>query len=247
MTTWETKEDTLLGCKTSHPEPACDVTVRYLVQGTRIASRESVFGQFVYGFALAGADPRVVGVNLVQAEDDPKALANYHDQMTAVGWLIADAKSHGKEVPVSLHAGELGAGFGSPADLAFHVAEAVDTGAQRIGHAVDILGEDGADDLIGRCDPDRIAVEACLTSNQQLLGTEGTAHPVKTLIRHYVPVALATDDEGILRIDMNDEIMRALTVQALTYRDVKRAIRASLTYSFLPGTRLATCRRARSR
>ena len=56
MTTWEKAENTALGCNTSHAEAACDVTVRYLVQGTRIASRESVFGQFVYGFALAGAD-----------------------------------------------------------------------------------------------------------------------------------------------------------------------------------------------
>lgn len=238
LTTWENAENTALGCGTSHAEPACDVTVRYLVQGTRIASRESVFGQFVYGFALAAAEPRVVGMNLVQAEDDPKAIANYHDQMTAIGWMIHDADAHGAAVPVSLHAGELTSDFASAADLKFHVSEAVAAGAQRIGHAVDILGEDGADDLLATMAANHVAVEACLTSNQQLLGVEGTSHPARTLLHRYVPVAFATDDEGILRVDMNDEIMRAFQVQGMTYKEVKRAIRASLTYSFLPGTRL---------
>ncbi|MDB4958232.1 MAG: Adenosine deaminase [Myxococcales bacterium] len=239
LDSWERAEDTALGCGTAGAEPACDVTVRYLVQGTRIASRESVFGQFVYGFALVGADSRVVGVNLVQAEDDSKALANYHDQMVGVGWLVSDAKTRGAPVPVSLHAGELATGFGHASDLKFHVREAVEIGgASRIGHAVDLLGEDDADALLSTMAANHVAVEACLTSNQQLLGVEGASHPAKALMKHYVPVAFATDDEGILRTDMNAEIVRAFTKQALTYRDVKRAIRASLTYSFLPGTRL---------
>jgi len=238
LTTWENAENAALGCGTSHAEPACDVTVRYLVQGTRIASRESVFGQFIYGFALAGVEPRVVGMNLVQAEDDPKAIGNYHDQMTAIGWVIHDAQSLGQDVPVSLHAGELTSAFANAGDLKFHVAEAVAVGASRIGHAVDILGEDNSTDLLQTMAANHIAVEACLTSNQQLLGVEGTDHPARTLIHRYVPVAFATDDEGILRVDMNDEIERAFSVNGMTYKEVKRAIRASLTYSFLPGTRL---------
>ena len=244
---WEKTEDTLLGCDGSHAEPACDVTVRYLVQGKRIASRESVFGQFVGGFALAQADSRVVGVNLVQAEDDSTAIKNYHDQMTAIAWVISDAKSSGKPVQVSLHAGELNSQFATAANLKFHVQEAVDAGASRIGHGVDILGEDNADALMSEMAAKHVAVEACLTSNQQLLGTEGTAHPAKTLIHKYVPVVFATDDEGVLRTDMNGEFIRAFSKQGLTYKEVKKTIRASLTYSFLPGTRLrdiAGCRKS---
>src|SRR6476646_90330 len=67
LDSWEAAESSTLGCTGSHPEPACNVEVRYLVQGVRIASREDVFGQFVYGFALAQQEPRVVGMNLVQA------------------------------------------------------------------------------------------------------------------------------------------------------------------------------------
>src|SRR6185503_14603447 len=85
----------------------------------------------------------------------------------------------------------------------------------------------------------RIGVEACLTSNQQLLDVDGDAHPAESLLRQGVPVAFATDDQGILRVDMNDEIVRALTTQTISYHYVKRAIRASLASSFLPGARLA--------
>src|SRR5207245_1896637 len=103
LNTWETEVKQELGCGTSHAEPGCDVEVRYLVQGVRIASRESVFGQFVYGFALAAADPRVVGVELVQAEDDSKSLRNYHDQMVGIGWIVQDAAARGQHTPISLH------------------------------------------------------------------------------------------------------------------------------------------------
>jgi adenosine deaminase len=240
LDTWENAENAALGCGTSHAEAACDVTVRYLVQGVRIASRESVFGQFVYGFALAQQEPRVVGVNLVQAEDDPKSLKNYHDQMVGIGWVVSDAKKKNMSIPISLHAGELTPAFGSAADLKFHVREAVEiAGASRIGHATDTLGEDNADDLINEMAQKGIGVEACLTSNQQLLDVEGADHPARTLLDRGVGVSFATDDQGILRINMNDEITRAIATQELTYHEIKRAIRASLAHSFLPGTPIA--------
>lgn len=241
LDTWERDADTILGCGTSHADPGCDVTVRYLVQGIRIASREYVFGQFVYGFAMASQDPRVVGVNLVQAEDDPKSLANYHDQMVGIGWIAQDARSHGHPVNFSLHAGELTTQFASASDLSFHVKEAVEiAGANRIGHATDILGEDDSQSLLQEMAQDHVAVEACLTSNQQLLGVEGSKHPAEALQTAGVPVAFATDDQGILRIDMNDEIVRAFETQGLDYHQLKRAIRASMASTFLPGDRIAT-------
>jgi adenosine deaminase len=237
---WEAAENAALGCGTSHAEAACNVEVRYLVQATRIATREYVFGQFVYGFALAAAEPRVVGVNLVQAEDDPESIKNYHDQMVGIGWIVSDAASNGKPVPISLHAGELTSAFSKASDLSFHVHEAVEiAGASRIGHATDVLGETGGDALVTELAAKGVAVEACLTSNQQLLDVEGSAHPAKTLLDRGVPVAFATDDQGILRITMNDEIARAFTKQNMNYHEVKRAIRASLAHSFLPGTPIA--------
>jgi adenosine deaminase len=244
LAAWDRDSATMLGCAGSSPEPACDVEVRYLVQAVRAQPREHVFGQFVYGFALAAADPSVVGLNLVQAEEDPVSLANYRDQMIAIGFLTKAEPA----VKVSLHAGELTSEFASPDHLAFHVSDAaLVAGASRIGHAVDILGEDDAADLVTEMARRGILVEACLTSNHALLDVEGGAHPIGELLRRGVPVALATDDQGILRASMTDELVRAVRAQGLGYHHLKRMIRASVAHSFLPGKRLrdlAGCRAA---
>jgi adenosine deaminase len=241
---WTRDADAMLGCATATPDAACNVEVRYLVQAVRAQAREHVFGQFVYGFALAAADARVVGVNLVQAEEDPVSLANYRDQMIAIGSLTRATPT----VKVSLHAGELTDAFVDPDHLDFHVREAVEiAGASRIGHAVDILGESGATALIARMVQRGVLVEACLTSNQQLLDVEGDAHPIGELLRKNVPVALATDDQGILRTSMTDEVVRAVIQQDLGYHHLKRMIRASVAHSFLPGAPLrevSACRAA---
>ena len=233
-----------LGCAGAQPEPACAVEVRYLMQAVRAQPREHVFGQFAYGFALAAADPRVVGLNLVQAEEDPVSLASYRDQMIAIGYLTKTEPA----IKVALHAGELTPAFASAADRAFHVRDAVMVaGASRIGHGVDVLGEDGADALVHEMAQRGVLVEACLTSNQQLLDVDGDAHPIKTLVRRGVPVALATDDQGILRASMTGELVRAVAKQGLNYHQLKRLVRASLAHAFVPGTRLrdlSACRAA---
>jgi hypothetical protein len=50
-----------------------------------------------------------------------------------------------------------------------------------------------------------------------------------------VPVALSTDDEGVSRIDLTREYVRAVETYALTYADLKELVRNSLEYSFLGG------------
>ncbi len=49
-----------------------------------------------------------------------------------------------------------------------------------------------------------------------------------------MPFVLSTDDEGVSRIDLTNEYLRAVTEQGLGYADLKAAARASLEYSFLP-------------
>ncbi len=233
--TAERAADEALGCATAQRDPACDVQVRYLVEATRTRSRENVFGQFVYGFALAAADSRVVGLNLVGPEESERSLGNYRDHMKAIGFLTAASP----EIEVALHAGELAEQFASAEHRAFHVHEAVEVaGAVRIGHAVDVLGETGADVLVQKMAQRGVLVEACLTSNQQLLDVEGDAHPIKELMRRGVSVALATDDQGILRTSMTDEYVRAVAGHGLTYHQLKQMVRASVAHTFLPGTRL---------
>jgi len=53
-----------------------------------------------------------------------------------------------------------------------------------------------------------------------------------------VPVALATDDAGVSRSDITAEYQRAAETYHLSYADLKKMARASVTYSFLPGESL---------
>ena len=124
---------------------ACAVTVRYIYQVTRARAPEEVFAQILAGFETATADGRVVGLNLVQPEDDYTAMRDYSLQMRMIGFL----RPLYPRVKVTLHAGELVPGLVPPEGLRFHIREAVEVaGAGRIGHGVDVLQETGAAQLL---------------------------------------------------------------------------------------------------
>jgi hypothetical protein len=84
----------------------------------------------------------------------------------------------------------------------------------------------------------KILVEICLTSNDEILDVRGKAHPLSTYIKYGVPVALATDDEGVSRSEITKEYLRAVEDQGLTYSQLKTMARASLEYSFASGLSL---------
>ena len=67
----------------------------------------------------------------------------------------------------------------------------------------------------------RCLVEICLTSNDLILGVRGPQHPLPAYMRYGVPVALATDDQGVARSDMTHEYLRAAETYGLGYSDFK--------------------------
>ena len=83
-----------------------------------------------------------------------------------------------------------------------------------------------------------ILVEICLTSNDVILGVRGEEHPFPVYRQYGVPLALATDDEGVSRSDMSNEYLRAVQSYDLTYDELKRLARQSLEHGFLPGASL---------
>jgi adenosine deaminase len=218
-------------------EGPCQVEVRYQAFVERAQPPSFVFAQMALAFALVEADPRFVGVNIVNPEDHPTSLADYSLHMRMFQFLAARHPT----VHRALHAGELAVGLTPPRDLTFHIREAVEiAGAQRIGHGVDIAHETGASALLARMARDRVAVEINLTSNDGILGVKGADHPLALYRRAGVPVVLSTDDEGVSRGDMTQEYMRAATEQGLRYVDLKAMARDSLEYAFLPGASLRT-------
>ena len=143
---------------------------------------------------------------------------------------------------LSLHAGELAAQYmpsGYTIPTVDHVQKAVEiAGAERIGHGVDIEQESAGATVLTELASKKILVEVCLSSNAQILLVSGTAHPLAKYRAAGVPVALATDDQGVSRSSMAGEYVRAVTDQKLGYLDLKELSRNSIEYSFLPGASL---------
>ena len=217
-------------CDTPAATAGCQVEVRLLAQGLRdFDNPGSVFALLMACFRLAEINDRVVGVNFVMREDGRYSLRDYALHMS----MLAYFKKHYPGVKLSLHAGELTMGLVPPADLHDHIAKAVHIGADRIGHGVDIAYEDGSRALLQSM-RGKVLVEINLTSNATILGVKGAQHPFLTYARAGVPVALSTDDEGVLRIDLTHEYVRASLDYGLTYFDLKRLARNALLFSFLP-------------
>ena len=232
----ESKMRSVLKCGTAEASPGCGVRVRYLYQVLRGLPREMVFAQILFGFELAQADPRFVGLNLVMPEDWYVPMHDFDLHMKMLDYL------HGvyPKVHISLHAGELAMGLVPPEGLRFHIRQSVERGhAERIGHGVSVMNEDRPLDLLREMAQRKILVEICLTSNDVILGVKGNAHPLPIYSQYNVPVALATDDEGVSRSDMTHEYLRAAqTYDFLDYKQLKRMGRMSLEHSFLAGSSL---------
>jgi len=225
----------LLRCDSAQPDPGCGMTVRWLQQVSRTAPPAHVFASALFGAMLQAADPRVVGIDLVAPEDNPVALSDYAEQMHMLDWL----HTQHPDTNISLHAGELTLGLVRPEELTFHIRQAVELGhAKRIGHGVDVMYEDDPFALLREMARRRVAVEINLTSNAQILGVSGEAHPFRTYLAAGVPLVLSTDDEGIERIDRTHELQRAVSTYHLDWNTLLTLERNTLEYAFVEGNSL---------
>lgn len=224
-----------LHCGTPQAEPGCRVEVRFLYQVLRGLPPQVVFTQLLTAYALVRSDPDEVGLNLVMPEDGYVAMHDFELHMRMLDYLH---RRH-PEVPITLHAGELSPTMVPPAGLRRHIRDSIEIGhARRIGHGVDVMYEDHPLQLLQEMADKHVLVEICLTSNAVILGIEGRNHPLPIYLRQHVPVALATDDEGVSRSDLTREFLRAEETYGLSYRTLKTMVRASLEHSFASGASL---------
>jgi adenosine deaminase len=227
-------------CGTAEAAPACKVEIRYIYQILRGWAPEQVFAQTLLGFetveqSIDEHDDGFVGLNFVMPEDGFVSMRDYSLHMKMVEYL------HGvyPKVHISLHAGELAEGLVPPEGMRFHIREAVETGrAERIGHGADVMYEDNAAELLKEMARKHVMVEVNLSSNEGILGIKGDEHPFPLYRAAHVPVALSTDDEGVSRIDITHEYVRAALDYHLSYADLKQLARTGLEHSFLPGESL---------
>jgi adenosine deaminase len=231
----EASRRTIEHCGTPQEIPGCKIKFTYLYQILRGYPKEQVFAQTLLGFETASADPRFVGINYVMPEDGTISMADYALHMKVVGFL------HGlyPKVHISLHAGELAPGLVPPEGLCCHIRLAVEEAhAERIGHGVDAMHEDRAIELLKEMAAKHVMVEINLTSNDVILGVSGKDHPLPVYRKFHVPVSLSTDDEGVSRIDMTHEYVRAAETYGFSYGDLKQMVRTGMDHAFLPGASL---------
>ena len=233
--TMEQARTALQHCGTAQAAPGCGVTVCWIDSVLRDFSPEQIFVQTLVAYEVTKVDPNVVGVNYLRAEDWRGALDEYRVGMRILQWM----RPRYPGTHLSLHAGELTLGLVPPEALRDHIRQAVEVaGAERIGHGTDIGYETDSAGLMQEMAQKHIMVEINLTSNDAILGVKGNRHPLRAYMAAHVPVALSTDDEGVSRIDITHEFVRAAEEQGLGYADLKRMARTSLEHSFLPGDSL---------
>ncbi|MBA2710384.1 MAG: adenosine deaminase [Tatlockia sp.] len=229
--------NSLLACQKSNSKAGCKVKIRYLYQALREQPLEMVFGQLLAGFEAASHDSRVVGLNLVQAEDGKISMRDYAIQMQMIGYL----HNVYPKVAISLHAGELTPALVGEEGTKFHISQAVNIAkTRRIGHGVDIAQEENFKELLKVMAKQGILVEINLSSNSLILHVSGKNHPLPLYMKFGVPVTLSTDDEGINRSNLSKEYKQAVQMFNFNYKTLKTFARNSLAYSFLPGAALWT-------
>jgi len=227
----ETRMRAILGCNGPAPDAGCGLTLRYQYQVLRAFPKTSVFAQMLAGFETASADSRVVAINLVQSQDEYTALHDFALQMRMLDYLHRVYP----KVHITLHAGELTPGQVPPEELwASHIKQSIELGhAERIGHGLDIVYERNAPAVLAEMARRHILVEDCLYSHEVVRGMTGRDNVMPIYLRNHVPIALATDDEGVTRSNLTDSFERAVLGYGIDYPTLKTFATNSIRYAFV--------------
>ena len=178
----------------------------YQGYASRNAAPLVVYAQLYIAFkSCLREGSKLVGVNIVSAENSEIAMADYTAHMKMFRYLD---KATGNRVKTSLHAGEL--------------------------HGGDVAFEEGSISLLDAMQKRQIPVEINLTSNEFILGVKNDAHPFMLYRQAEVPTVLSTDDPGILRTNLAQQYVLAAMRYGLGYYEIKQLVRNSIRFGFMP-------------
>jgi len=175
--------------------------------------------------ALACHDCGVVGVDLAGDEE------NYPPTLFARPLALAREGGLG----VTAHAGE----FAGPSSIWTAIYQ---LGAHRIGHGIRAV-EDRQ--LMEHLRERGVTLEICPTSNLRLgLVHSMSAHPMRLLLEHGVPMTINSDDPMLLSTDISKEIESVVRTLALGERQITEFMAAAARAAFLPEGERAALERA---
>lgn len=160
-----------------------------------------------------------------------------------LGYLLGNLRAEFGRAHITIHAGE-----SRRPERYGHVRQALELGADRIGHGVNMTEDVTAWETVCRMG---VPIEINLTSNL-LLGVVRRLedHPFPQFFNRNscpvtkrandrptnIPLVINTDDAGIFQTTMTNEFCLAATTFKLNWDEVKQLARNSLQHSFLPAS-----------
>ncbi len=137
--------------------------------------------------------------------------------------LFREARQAGLHITV--HAGEWGG--------AENVRQAIELlGAERIGHGVRVLEDQGIVDLARERG---VVFEVCPTSNYQSgVCSSLENHPLRRMVDARLAVTLNTDDPAVSNITLTDEYRNMAAAQGFSRAELKDFLRTAAEAAFLP-------------
>jgi adenosine deaminase len=129
------------------------------------------------------------------------------------------------DLQVTIHAGE----GCCPA----HIREAIDLGAERIGHGVYLYQDPETEGIVRER---KVPLEVCPTSNLQISGVMDSysEHPFKRYLDEGIPVTINTDNRLMSQIDVTHELQQMIDAFSLSRDQVKDILLNSANAAFAP-------------
>jgi len=196
---------------------ATGVMVRMQISILRFLPNAEDHLRAAYQFVYENSDV-LVAVNMVGREDNDKG---YPLRFLST---LRDLRRQYSGVRLSIHAGEVD-------EPNSHVRDTLLLGADRIGHANNLITDD---DTMRLMQHGPYLIEINLISNLLLnYVSDFDQHPFPEYLRTGIPVALATDDRGMWDSTMSDEFFVAVKEFNLSWDEVRTLSRNSLSYAFV--------------
>lgn len=211
LTPEEVVESVLAGAKRAEGE--FPIRTGVILCGMRQESPER--SAAVARLAVRFRDRGVVGFDLAGPERG-FPLSNHRD-------AIRIAREGG--VHLTLHAGE--------GCCPEHIGEALDLGAERIGHGVYLFQDPAAEERVREA---RIPLEACPTSNLQISGILRALsdHPLGRYLERGIRVTVNTDNRLLSRTTATEELWRVVRAFGLGPDEVQGILLSSAEGAFAP-------------
>lgn len=122
------------------------------------------------------------------------------------------------------------------------IKEAIDLGAERIGHGVYLYQDEATERRVARLG---IPLEVCPTSNLQISGVMATYadHPLKRYLDRGIRVTLNTDNRLLSQTTVTNELVQVIHAFSLSTQAVKTILLNGVEAAFVPEVTKASLRK----